>query len=559
MSYNPIGAVKQDLRIELNFETGKWKTQTQSVAKDLDKLNQRFKTTANSTERATKKGQEFGRAMQFIVGLGIADYMKTSALEIDRVSNRMKFATDSIGEFNQAMELSANTANDLGLALVPTQRGLATLQASAKGTSLAGKEIEALFKGISSASGALSLTADETNSVFLAFSQIISKGKVQAEELRSQIGERIPGAMLLAQKALGVTGAELDKLLQSGSLMADDLLPKLAREFQNTFGDQAVKNANSLTAQLNKIQNSTKVIAGSVFNWAEDTFRVLEGYNKIAEAVEARRIEEKSSQAFNDNLIKSTNELIFNNNKLLQQDKITEDQFNKNIRKQAKYFKQEFDFQEASIEQKNRLLELGSLQYLGTNRGGRADEVVQDTISDYTKSLEKQRLKEVELAKQQEELNAKKVKDLQKLADENAKLLVLQAERERLQQSAIDNLKDKEKFDKFLLDLAEETGKKQKKESEQRVKELNAEKRAIKEKINLLKQAQTVDDANQVNFLSSITAGSNKDIRLSIEARTRGLGATAGNVDVAERNAEELEEQTRLLKNIDEKLDVERA
>ena len=107
--------------------------------------------------------------------------------------------------------------------------------------------------------------------------------------------------------------------------------------------------------------------------------------------------------------------------------------------------------------------------------------------------------------------------------------------------------------------IAEDVGKKQKEESQQRVKELRAEQKAIKDKIRLLKQAQTVDDANQVNFLQAITSGSNQDIRLDIEARTRALGGTAGDVDVAQRNAQELEEQTRLLQDINDKLDVERA
>ena len=559
MSYNPIGTVKQDLRIELNFETGQWKKQTQAVAKDLDQLNQRFKTTANSTEKATKKGQSFGRAMQFIVGLGIAGYMKNTALEIDRVSNRMKFATDSVEDFNQAMSLSADTANELGLALVPTQRGLATLQASAKGTSLAGKGIEELFKGISQASGALSLTADETNSVFLAFSQIISKGKVQAEELRSQIGERLPGAMKLAEKAMGVTGAELDAMLQSGTLMADDLLPKLAKEFQKTFGEQALKNTTSLTAQLNKLENSIKIISAEAFQWAENTFRVLEGYNKIAEAIEAGAIAEKSSQRFNENLLKSTKEIVAQNSIKLKQGEIDKEQFNKNIKDQITYFKKEFDFQKASIEQKKELSKLSSLQFTGESRGGRAREVILDVTNEYLNSVSKLRIAQRK-ADEEAIANTKlKEKELSDLAKTNAELLLAEGTRFDLQKEAVANLERTETFNKNLLKWAEERGEEEKKQSQQRVKELRTEQNAIKEKIRLLKQAQTVDDANQVNFLQAITSGSNQDIRLEIEARTRALGGTAGDVDIAQRNAQELEEQTRLLQNINDKLDVERA
>ena len=56
---------------------------------------------------------------------------------------------------------------------------------------------------------------------------MISKGKVQAEELRGQLGERLPSAFQLAAKAMGMTTAQLDKFMADGKLTAEDLLPKL--------------------------------------------------------------------------------------------------------------------------------------------------------------------------------------------------------------------------------------------------------------------------------------------------------------------------------------------
>lgn len=64
---------------------------------------------------------------------------------------------------------------------------------------------------------------------FLALGQMISKGKVQAEELRGQLGERLPGAFQLAAKAMNMTTAELDKFMADGKLTAEELLPKLAK------------------------------------------------------------------------------------------------------------------------------------------------------------------------------------------------------------------------------------------------------------------------------------------------------------------------------------------
>ena len=60
-------------------------------------------------------------------------------------------------------------------------------------------------------------------SVFLAISQMISKGKVSAEELRLQLAERMPGAVNIFAKAIGVTTSELDKMLQEGKVGLEDL------------------------------------------------------------------------------------------------------------------------------------------------------------------------------------------------------------------------------------------------------------------------------------------------------------------------------------------------
>ena len=49
---------------------------------------------------------------------------------------------------------------------------------------------------------------------------MISKGKVQAEELRGQLGERLPSAFQLAAKAMGMTTAQLDKFMADGKLTA---------------------------------------------------------------------------------------------------------------------------------------------------------------------------------------------------------------------------------------------------------------------------------------------------------------------------------------------------
>ncbi len=545
MATGSTGTIKQDLRIVLNFETGKWKQQTAQAGKDLDDLNQRFRTTAGSANKLSKNTDSFYKALKLVVATSAFKFFKDTALEIDRVTNRMKFATDSTEEFTKAMELAVDTASNLGLALVPTQRGLATLQASAKGTSLAGKEIEELFKGISQASGALSLTADETNSVFLAFSQIISKGKVQAEELRSQIGERIPGALEIAQRALGVTGAELDKLLQNGELMADDLLPKLSREFQKTFSEDAVKNANSLTAVSNKLTNEFKLMSKYIATLTLEDTGLIEDLSKVLDVVkEIREGDKEITQVVSDSLSQSPK--IFDDiadyfglekvSDIIEKAEKDEDSIRKTLNSIAG---DPNDYKTPTFSQLLGLPDADAIE----EDSAKIDKALNDAIG-LRKKLQKEREDQ---------------RNFEFKLENSKRLLSESAERENLQQSAIDNYKKTVDFQKLLLDTAELVGKKEKENRQERIKNLRQEQRETRKKISLLKEAQSVEEANQVNFLNAITRGSNQDIKLQIEARTRALGATAGNVEEAEKNARELEEQTRILEQINEKLDLERV
>jgi lambda family phage tail tape measure protein len=57
-----------------------------------------------------------------------------------------------------------------------------------------------------------------------ATAQVFSKGKVSAEELRQQLGERLPGAFTLFAKSMGKTPAELDKALEGGKVTLDDFM-----------------------------------------------------------------------------------------------------------------------------------------------------------------------------------------------------------------------------------------------------------------------------------------------------------------------------------------------
>jgi tape measure domain-containing protein len=179
-----------------------------------------------------------------------------STIGMERFENSLKSATGSSMQATREMAFIREEANRLGLELMATGKGFVTIAASAKGTELAGQGVRDIFSATSEAAAVLGLSADETNGALLAISQMISKGKVSAEELRGQLGERLPGAFQIAARAMGVTTQELDKMLQKGEIVATDFLPRFAEEMHKTFGPDLETAAGRSEAAFNRLKNS---------------------------------------------------------------------------------------------------------------------------------------------------------------------------------------------------------------------------------------------------------------------------------------------------------------
>lgn len=179
-----------------------------------------------------------------------------AGIAIERIERGLKAATGSSALAAEELKYVRSESQRLGLNLESTAKAFTSLSASAKGTSLAGQGVRDIFTAVSEASTVLGLSADDTQGAIRALGQMMSKGNVQAEELRGQLGERIPGAFQIAARSMGKTTAELNGMLQRGEVLASDMLPKFAAELQKTFAGALPEAVDSAQAKLNRFQTS---------------------------------------------------------------------------------------------------------------------------------------------------------------------------------------------------------------------------------------------------------------------------------------------------------------
>ena len=184
---------------------------------------------------------------------GMTDLLSSAGSTNMRVENIGAAYEAIMGDADKARAQLAfirEESDRLGLSYLDTAESAKTFFASAKDTEIE-KDAKEIFLAFSEMGTALRLTQDQMQGVFLA----ISKGKVTAEELRQQLGERAPGAFKLFADALGVCTTSLDKMLERGEVTIDTLA-KVAPVIRERYGAGLKAAMDSTTAAVGRLNTA---------------------------------------------------------------------------------------------------------------------------------------------------------------------------------------------------------------------------------------------------------------------------------------------------------------
>ena len=203
-----------------------------------------------------------------------------ASLQMDRLVKSYTTIEGSTSGAVSQLDYIYEISNKLGLEFQSTAEAAKGFFAAGKGSALQ-KDLNGIFEGVSQAGAALSLSTEQMDGVFLALGQMISKGKVQAEELRGQLGERLPGAFNLAAKAMGFTTAQLDDMLKKGQVTAEDMLPKLAAVLKDEFGPAAEQAVQGAQGAVNRLSTEWNLFKATVM----DNGPIITAINAITDAM----------------------------------------------------------------------------------------------------------------------------------------------------------------------------------------------------------------------------------------------------------------------------------
>ncbi|WP_294991534.1 phage tail tape measure protein [uncultured Stenotrophomonas sp.] len=181
---------------------------------------------------------------------------------IQQIHQGLRGATGSAQAADKAYGFIAQTSKSLGLNLEEASRNFTRLSAAATANGVAMEDQQALFLQLSRSATAMNLSSDQVGRATDALGASFSSGTFQADALRKQLGEVIPGVMPRFMQAVAqmnegtaLAGKSFDTMLRDGDLGTRQYLPAMIQALTAT-GAGAEDAAATLDAELNRLSTA---------------------------------------------------------------------------------------------------------------------------------------------------------------------------------------------------------------------------------------------------------------------------------------------------------------
>ncbi len=220
------------------------------------------------------------------LALGAAEAFVRLSDEITKFQSFISMMTVTVGTVAAArgeFEYLLGVANRLGVPVDALTKNFGQFQAAVKGSAIEGDKARYVFESFATMTRALHLTTHDTTLVFYALTQMMSKGVVSMEELRRQLGEKMPGAMNLAARAVNTTMTELEGAIRKGTVDSGKLLYAMSQQIMREYSIPATIASQALDAELNRVHNTLKSVIVTFYDLgvAASFSEVLKELNRI--------------------------------------------------------------------------------------------------------------------------------------------------------------------------------------------------------------------------------------------------------------------------------------
>jgi len=266
-------------------------TQTASTSATKRNSSAKLKNVAatNASANSNKKLDlsirgllKAGGLLSLVTNLGfLALNVFKNIKTFDSLSFTLEKITKTSFDYENSQRFLLKITQDYGVELVSTTLRWSRFLAAAKESGLSLRDTENIFESMTKAAATLGLKTDELASVYLALEQMLSKGKVSTEELRRQLGERLPGAMGIMAASMGVTIPVLDKMLKKGEVLSAEVLPNFAKAVERAYGIENADRIETLVSKQNRLTASWQTFIKNISEGDSVIKKVLGGFLEL--------------------------------------------------------------------------------------------------------------------------------------------------------------------------------------------------------------------------------------------------------------------------------------
>lgn len=218
-----------------------------AVAKDADRAG-------NSISKVASEALFLRRVL---VSLGFVAFGKEI---LDTVANfdRLRASFKAVFQEDAGKELDfiRVQAERLGLSVLALSDNYVKFQTSVKGTAAEGTIAQDVFLATAEAAATLSLSQESLTGSLNALTQIAAKGTASLEEVRQQLGDRLPGAARIAAEGLGITQQKLFALIVAGQIDSTTFLAGFGKGLRDNFGTDTTTRIETVSAALQRVKDS---------------------------------------------------------------------------------------------------------------------------------------------------------------------------------------------------------------------------------------------------------------------------------------------------------------
>ena len=262
-------AGKQNYVVTADLQTGKFKAGANALRREFASLKSSF------------VGFTSALGASFAV-FNIVSRMRDVATNLSVARATLKNTSKTAEEFSSNLSFVDRLSKTYKQEVVSLTDSFAKFHAAAEGTNFSLQQQKDMFEGLTKAAAFYHMSAQRTEDMLVAVEQMMSKGKVTAEELRRQLGNNLPGAYAKMAKAAIDTGyagvksfADFEKAMKAGKIgvdLLDTFIKNLQKDVDNIDLDSLQLKANDLSNAFTRFVESSEFekVLGEIYDRLKD-------------------------------------------------------------------------------------------------------------------------------------------------------------------------------------------------------------------------------------------------------------------------------------------------